>query len=431
MLNQFFEALKACKSPFQTVEYAKQLLLENGFEYLDYGSPWELVPGQKYVLPFHDSTLFAFTIGQNYKQGQPMRMAAAHTDFPCLRVKPNPDFKTKKYAQLNVEVYGGPILNTWLDRPLGIAGRVMVKGEQVMEPKSILYQSQMPLLTIPNLAIHLNPDVNKGVELNKQTDLMPIMELLDEDETDTNTYFMDLLSRELNVSKEDIYDFELCLYAFEEPMCIGAKRSFISSQGIDNISSVFALLQGCIHGETEEGINLIALFDHEEIGNRSKQGAGSLILNQLVHRILNALGNESEQIEQSMYHSVLLSADVAHASHPNKMNKMDITNQPVLGGGLCIKEACAQTYATDAKGIAMVVGLCREHEVSYQKFVNRSDIRGGGTLGTHVSSLLPVLTIDIGIPILAMHSCRELMGCEDFETFIKFMEKFFKTYCKM
>ena len=300
----------------------------------------------------------------------------------------------------------------------------MTKGEDPFSPEIHYYRSEKAVLTIPNLAIHMNREVNKGVELNPQVDLMPILDLLSEEEKSTD-YFLTFLSEELKVEKEDILDFELNTYCVEEPCYVGIKDSMISSPRLDNQTSVGALTLAIENGCRESGINLIALFDHEEIGNKSKQGAASLMIRDLLRRILMLLGNTEEEVEQAIYGGMLLSVDVAHGLHPNKVGKMDITNQPVLGKGFCIKEACSQSYATDSEAVSILWQICKEGNIPVQRFVNRSDVRGGGTLGSVVSTLLPIRTVDIGIPILAMHSARELMGSSDMKSLTEAVTRFF------
>lgn len=418
------ELLKEAVSPFQCVEASVNRLKQAGFEEIAYEEKWNLKPGEKYVLNHHGTTLYAFTVGENYHTGDMVRMAAAHTDYPCMRIKPNPDFRTEAYAQVNVEVYGGPILNTWFDRPLGVAGRVVLRSEDVFAPRTVLYRSKKAVLTIPNLAIHMNREVNKGVEINNQVDLMPILDVLPKEETSTD-YFLTFLAEELAVDKEDILDFELNTYCMEEPAYVGVKDTFLSSPRLDNQTSVAALLQALMQGERVDGINLIVLFDHEEIGNTSKQGAASILLHDMTRRILRSMGANEEEIERILYASMLLSVDVAHGLHPNHKGKMDITNHPVLGSGFCIKEACSQSYATDAEAVAILRQICDKNGIAYQRFVNRSDVRGGGTLGSVASTLMPVKTVDIGIPLLAMHSARELMGSVDIDALTDAVKMFF------
>lgn len=425
MREQFLiDQLKYGVSPFHSVAAAEHTLTEAGFLPLSYDKPWNLEKGKKYVMNHHGTALFAFTVGEDFSPGGMLRMAAAHTDYPYLRIKPNADFLTEGYAQVNVEVYGGPVLNTWFDRPLGVAGRVILRSGDVFHPKTVLYRSERPILIIPNLAIHMNREVNKGVEIKNQVDLMPIADMLFGEQKDT-AYFLNFLAEELQVDKKDILDFELNTYCVEEPAFVGVKNTLLSSPRLDNQTSVAALLLSIMEADRRDGVNLIALFDHEEIGNTSKQGAASILLHDMVKRIYGLLGCSMEETERALYSAMLLSVDVAHALHPNHKEKMDITNRPVLGKGFCVKEACSQSYATDAKAVAIVCQLCEKHQIPFQRFVNRSDVRGGGTLGAVASTLVPVKTVDIGIPLLAMHSARELMGREDFDALVQVVAHFF------
>lgn len=422
-VKHLFDLVKEGISPAHAVSACEKRLLDAGFESIDYGSAWNLKAGKKYVVNHHETTLFAFTMPHTWSEKEPfVRIAAAHTDFPCLRIKPSCDISANGYAQVNVEIYGGAILNTWLDRPLGVAGRVAVKGKDVFSPKILRFQSPKNLLTIPNLAIHMNREVNKGVELNRQTHMLPICGLL-KDETKAD-YFLDFIAKELSVQKEDILDFELTVYNKERPRFVGLNDELISASRLDNLNSCSALVSALIESERKDGLNMIALFDHEEVGSNSKQGAGSILLHDMLLRILNEYGQE--EAWERLYNGMLLSVDVAHALHPNYAGKMDLTNKPVLGKGVCIKEACSQSYATDCAAVAVIQQLCESQKIPYQKFVNRSDMQGGGTLGAVASTLLPMQTVDIGIPILAMHSARELMAAVDQESLKQLAAAYFK-----
>lgn len=410
-----FDCLKASASAFACVEYNLERLKKAGFEELDYKEAWDLKKGGKYVMKHYGTTLYAFTIGDEYESCDAIRMAAAHTDYPCLRIKPKADFKTEGYTQVNLEVYGGPILNTWYDRPLGVAGRVIIRTKDAFAPKQVLYTSKKPLMIIPNLAIHMNREVNDGVKINKQVDLMPVVDITTGEEL-SQDYFLDYIAEELKVEKKDILDFELNTFLFEEPSYVGIADTMISAPHLDNHTSVVGCVSALIDSQAKKGIHLIALFDHEEIGNRSKQGAASFFTRDLLVRILRSLGCGEEEIDRSIYGGMLLSVDVAHGLHPNKKEKMDITNHPVLGKGFCIKSACSQSYATDAEAISVLMGICDEKQIPYQRFVNRSDVVGGGTLGGVASTILPMNTVDIGIPLLGMHSARELMAAADMDS---------------
>jgi aspartyl aminopeptidase len=430
--EQLLERLNNGVAPQFVVLDAIDQLAEEGFELLSMEKPWDLKAGGKYMVNQHESSLVAFTmpskilhqeeLANRLENASPyLRIAAAHTDYPALRIKATPDMKTGVYGKINTEVYGGAINPTWMDRPLGVAGRVSLKSDDVFAPRTVLYQSDRPVLIIPNLAIHMNRDVNKGVELNPQKDMLPLFTTDVEHHT-----FVDFLAEELEVSKEEILDFELTCFATEQAEYVGVTEDMISAPRIDNISSVESCIYGLLDAGVTEHMNMAVLFDHEEIGSRSNKGAASAFLRDLVEKIFVSTGVGAEMVIAAIYQGMTISADVAHAYHPNYPDKEDVTNQPVLNGGFCIKEASSQSYATDAEAISIVEQICKKHEISYQKFVNRSDLRGGSTLGAISSALLPMKTVDIGIPILAMHSARELMGTQDIHSLNQLIGAFFK-----
>lgn len=411
-------------SPFHVTAAVEERLKEAGFEELFLRNDWGLDYGGKYYVKHHDSSLFAFTIGTETDYFPSLRIAAAHTDFPSLRIKPNPEVVTEGYMQLNVEVYGGAILNTWLDRPLSVAGRVALKSEDPFHPKLRLVNIRRPILTIPNLAIHMNREVNKGVELNRQTDMEPIMGMVTE-ELNRDGFFMEFLAGELHVASEDILDFELNLYNTDTGDYVGMNQDFISAPRLDNLTGVQAVLTGILEEDNRRNIHMAAFFDHEEIGSRTKQGAGSNILGILSERIFLGLGHGRERYLGRLEEGLLLSVDVGHALHPNYVNKNDPTNRGLLNRGLLIKEAAAQSYATDCEAVGIVMQFCQKEHIAYQKFANRSDGTSGGTLGSIASAMLPVRTVDIGVPLLAMHSARELMGTQDQEALTRLIRAFF------
>lgn len=409
-------------SPFHAVKASEDILKKAGFSELLTTKEWQLKPGGKYFTQVYGSTLIAFTVGENPRAR--LRIAAAHTDFPCLRIKPAASLAENGYGKLNVEVYGGMILNTWLDRPLSVAGKVVLAGKDAFSPKTKYIDIKRPLLTIPNLAIHMNRKVNEGVELNRQKDMLPLATMLPKELKDTD-FFADLLAKELACEKEEILSYELTVYPTENGCVFGFAEEFISSPRLDNLTAVKGCLDGLLEGKCPDGINIIALFDNEEVGSRTKQGAGSLVLPQIIERIYETLGYSRQAYFADIAGGFMLSVDVAHAMHPNMPEKNDITNKPILNGGVALKVAASQSYAGDAEAVAVIRGLCQEAELSYQYFVNRSDITGGSTLGSIASSLLPMRTMDIGIPILAMHSARETMGLKDQATLKKLLCVFF------
>ncbi len=425
------EFISKAVSPYHTVEESRKILQERGFERLEAGKPWKLKKGGRYyVIPFK-TEIFAFTVPSgNVSRG--IRIAAAHTDYPCLHLKPKAETISSGYMRLNTEVYGGPILNTWLDRPLSLAGRVLLKSKDVFAPKEVLVDFARPVVTIPNLAIHYNREVNKGVELTKQNDMLPLLGVLTE-KFDKDDYFLELLAKEIVEKKENILDFDIIVYNAEKPAFVGAEGELLSCPRLDNITSCFALVEGitgpakkkAAKKAAEEGINLIALFDNEEIGSGTKQGADSALLEGIIKRINTALGRSDIDMEDDIQKGFLLSVDVAHALHPAKAEKFDRSNCMLMGEGVTFKLSANQRYSYDAVAVASLQQLCDKSGIRYRKFVNHSDMPGGGTLGPIISSWLPMYTVDIGVPILAMHSSRELMAGSDQDELEKLMKAFF------
>ena len=408
--EELCDLIREGTSPFHAVSVAEKRLREQGFESLSMKRPWQLEKGGRYYVSVRESTLIAFTIGDGWSEQEGFRIAAAHTDFPGLRVKQHAEMVRGNYGQLNVEVYGGAILNTWLDRPLSASGRVALKSDDVFRPQTRLVDLKKPYFIIPNLAIHLNREVNKGTELNRQKEMLPIAVVGKEQLTDD--FFRKLLAQELEVEPDEILDYEMGLYNADQPQYVGIGEDLLSAPRIDNLSGVQAILTGITEG-SRDGINVAAFFDHEEIGSRTKQGAGSTLLTMVLEKLFQGLGMDRLEYLQQMPESMLLSVDVGHAYHPNYGDKMDPTNQSPLNTGFCIKEASSQFYATDCRAVAIVEQICRQEEIPYTKFFNRSDGTGGSTLGSIASSFLPIPTVDVGVPLLAMHSSRELMGVKD------------------
>lgn len=420
-IKELFSMLQSSVSPFHAVEAGIAQLKEAGCSELKLNEKWNLTKGNGYYIRSYGSTLIAFTIGKNYKTGDMLRIEAAHTDWPCLKLKSLPE-KKGRYQTLNVEVYGGPILNTWLDRPLSAAGRAAIKGNDVFHPKVQLVDFKKPYFIIPNLAIHMNRKVNEGIELNRQIDMLPLCGLKGEANKD---WFLAVLAKELQVDASDIIDYEINLYNKDTCDLIGFDEDIISAPRLDNITSVQACLSGLIHGRRDDGINVIALFDNEEVGSHTKQGGDSNILPMVLEHLYTVLGENREEYLTAVAGGMMLSVDVAHAIHPNHPEKCDITNQIYLNEGIAIKLSGTQRYATDCEATSIVEQLCKKHSIAYKKFANRSDIPGGSTLGSLTSSILPMKTVDMGIPMLAMHSARETMGAEDQISLCRLMTAFF------
>lgn len=417
-------------SPFHVVQAVVRQLEAEGFEELELEKDWCLNNGGRYFMVHHGSSLLAFTIGKSFTFRDQVRIGAAHTDFPGLRIKTRPEVEKEGYGQLNVEVYGGAIWNTWLDRPLSVAGRVALRSEDIFKPNIRLVDFKKPLFTVPNVAIHLEKEINKGLELNRQKDLLPLAGLLGAENTpkaekDRESFFLRYLARELQVKPEEILDFELCLYNTDTGDLLGLREEFLSAPRLDDLTGVQAVISGLLGGKRKRGIHVAALFDHEEVGSKTKQGAGSALLSLVLEKILLSFGRDRQQFLGTMADSLLLSVDVGHAIHPNKAEKSDITAKGILGKGLLIKENSGQAYATDSEAIAIVQQICEKEEIPFQKVTNRSDVTGGSTLGPIASAMLPVRTVDIGVPLLAMHSARELMGTKDQESLTRLMTAYY------
>lgn len=411
-------------TPHQAVQTGAEYLQEQGFQELALGSPFDIKKGGKYYIKAYSTSLIAFTIGEEATKQQAFHVAAAHTDHPCLHIKPKAELTPSKYLKIDTEIYGGPILNTWLDRPLSVAGRVALKGADAYHPEIKLVDFARPVATIPNLAIHFNRKVNEGIELNKQSDMLPIIGLFEESMNKDN-YFLELLAKECQVKPEEILDFDLYVYAYEAGCYMGINEEMISAPRLDNLTSCFALLSGISAGMRKDGINIAALFDHEEVGCRSKQGADSTLLQKILEKIYEALEFDKNALTDSIFNSFLFSVDVAHAVHPHHAEKYDPVNQAYFNEGIVLKLNSNQRYTFDTEAVAIAQGICEEHGVKYQKYANRSDIAGGSTLGPVISGWLPMNTVDIGVPILAMHSARELMGRKDQEYLEVLMKGFF------
>lgn len=421
--QELLSFIEKATSPFHTVEAGAELLEKNGYTEILLAEDWKLQPGGRYYTRVYGSSLIAFMIGDQPRAG--LRIASAHTDFPCLRIKPSAAVAENGYSKMNVEIYGGMIRSTWMDRPLSLAGKIVLQGRDAFHPVTRLVDFKRPLMIVPSLAIHMNRQVNEGVELNPQKDMLPLLSMSGKEEKNPEV-FLDLLAAELACDKGQILSYELTAYPVEQGCLVGAHSEFISSPRLDNLTSVQACLTGLLTRAGKAGVHIAALFDNEEVGSHTKQGAGSLVLPMVLERIYTSLGYTRGDYLRDVAEGFMLSADVAHAMHPNVPEKNDITNKPVLNGGVALKIAASQSYAGDAEAVAVVMEICRQAQIPYQYFVNRSDIKGGSTLGSILSAMLPVRTMDIGVPILAMHSARETMGADDQVAIEALVREFFK-----
>lgn len=410
-------------TPYHAVAGVRESFINAGYKELKLEETWgSLARGCGYFISVFGSACVAFYVGEEFAAGGRLKVVMAHTDSPGLKLKTSPKRgNADGTISINTEVYGGPILNTWMDRPLSIAGRIMVKGENVFEPKTVLVDAKKSVATIPNLAIHMNRDVNKGVELNKQIDLLPILGGNAEEAGE------DWLFGLFGMKKEDVLSYDLYVYNNDKPELVGMDESMLSAPRIDNLSSVLAGVEAlCEASMKGNSLSVFAAWDNEEVGSQTKQGGDSMTFAFVLEKIYLALGLTREEYLSAIMSGVMMSADVAHAAHPNRTEKGDITNRVYLNKGVAFKLSGNQKYATDAETLAIFESLCKKNNIPYQIFVNRSDIPGGSTIGSLMSSQLPLRTLDLGIPMLAMHSARELSGVEDQEAMYRLMKVFFE-----
>lgn len=430
MINRLLKFLDASPVNFLAARNIACELEQNGYRRLDPQQPLgELKAGDKVYVTKNDSSVYAFRLGRKPLAETGFHMICAHSDSPTFRVKPHAEMTGEGgLVRLNTEVYGGPILSTWFDRPLTLAGRVIVRGKDAMSPETMLMHVRRPLLQISNLAIHFNRQVNDGVKLSKQKDMLPLLGLIN-DELEQGNLLMNVIVEELSkqrpVSHEDILDFDLYL-ADTQPACtFGVHDEFISSGRLDDLSMCFAGLEALIAAPERDTTQVLAIFDNEETGSQTKQGAGSPFLASMLMRIARQQSGTEEAYWQAVERAFMISADNAHAFHPNYAEKYDPTNHPMLGGGPAIKFNASQKYASDAVSAAIFAEICRKAGVPCQRFVNHSDVAGGSTLGNILASTVPLRGVDMGNAILGMHSCRETGSVADHAYCVRTFTEFY------
>ncbi len=427
-IKHLIDFLQAGVSPYHTVNQAAAIFDEAGFTPLNFKENWSLTPGQSYFCRTFSGELFAFKLGKELDLHKGIHIAAGHVDWPCLKVKPAPCFTKQGYLQANVEVYGGPILNTFLDRPLSMAGKIALKSDNIMHPVIRYIDLKKPVCIIPNLAIHMNRKVNEGVELDRQIHMMPLLGMVEEKLND-NDLLLEYIAAHENVPVEDILDYELFLYNLDAPAFVGLHDEFLSSPRLDDTTAVSALVHGLVESTPSDTLALCALFDNEEVGSHTKQGADASMLSRILEKIWAAFGRSTLDCASDIHGGMILSIDVGHGYHPNYPATSDITNFPVLGKGFVIKTDSNQKYAWDAEAVGALIQLCRHYDIPYQRFVKRSNIAGGGTIASLISSHIPLKTVDMGVSLLSMHSSRELMGCADQESLENVVKYMFQATC--
>lgn len=402
---------------FFAVENVKQQLLANGYRELLESKPFDVKLGDKVFFLRNNSSLVALDIGEDVKEFAPFHVIASHSDSPCLKIKPECDGRSDIYNRINVEVYGGLIMSTWLDRPLGIAGRIMVKAKDGLEARLINLEDDVVM--IPNLCIHFNREVNAGYKYNPASDLQAFIAQELE-----GSPLKELLSKHLDVNKEDIVTFDLYLYNREFGYLWGKKKEYVSSSRLDDLECVFCSAKAFVGAHNKNAINVLYVADNEEVGSSSRQGADSDFLEAILMQICHKLGLN---YEVSKANSFLVSADNAHAVHPNNPGITDVQNKAYMNKGLAIKYNAAQSYTSDSVSSAIFQKICDTANVPYQFFTNRSDIRGGSTLGNILLSHLSFMSVDMGLPQLAMHSSFETAGTYDIKYAVKAFEQFYRS----
>lgn len=402
-------------SIFHAVHHIKTALIYAGFTEIREEDPWHIKQGGKYVVTRNGSALMAFTIPED--DGKAFHVTVAHGDSPTFKIKENPELKDKNYIRLNVEGYGGMMMSSWLDRPLSVAGRLFVKEKDYIIPKLVALDGTF--LLIPSVAIHMDRTVNQGKSWSIQTDLLPLYGT-----AHCETPFMSLVANAAGVDEKQIIAHDLFLYNRTPGILWGAEKEFISSPKLDDLHSTFASFRGFTMGKKEKNISLYALFDNEEIGSGTAQGAGSTFLTNTIHRIAFALGKNYDETEAMIAKSFMISADNGHAIHPNHSEYADPINAPILNGGVVIKFNAQQRYATNGYTAAIFRNICEKANVPVQNFTNHSDNPGGSTLGNISTTKIAIPTVDIGLAQLAMHSAYETAGSYDTEYLTKAIAAF-------
>ena len=428
-MNNYIESLlqfmDASVCNFLAVDTIKQMLSKNGYVEKRIEQPLQCQPGDKFFVTKNDSAIFAIKIGSRPISETGFKIITAHSDSPCFRIKPNPEMLSgDRLVRLNTEVYGGPILYTWFDRPLSLAGRVILRGESALKPVTRLLKIDEPILMIPHLAIHFNRSVNEGNALSKQKDMLPILTRISES-LSANGLLVNYIAKSLNVAVDEILDFDLFLYNTQPATLTGLNKEFVMSGRLDDLSMAHAAITAIIEATDDDATCISAIFDNEETGSGTKQGAHSPVLSNLLRRIAECQGVNYDGFCQAVGRSFMISADNAHAFHPNYAEKYDPTNHPALGGGPVIKINANCKYMTDAHSAAIFKSLCNEAGAPCQYFVNHSDVAGGSTLGNIFTGQLDIEGVDVGNPLLAMHSACETGSTDDHINMIRAFKQFF------
>lgn len=412
--REVIEFVDDSPSAYHVIQNCTQILEENGFERLEPNKNWNLKQGGRYYIKKTNTTIIGFTIANELNLEKGIKVFASHTDSPSIRIKPNPATITNNMLRLNTEVYGGPILSTWFDRPLSIAGRVILRSNETYKPKTMLIKIEEPIMIIPNLAIHQNRTVNvEGHKIDKQAELLPIVSLVSEN-LEKDNYLLKLIAKKYNLKVSDILDFDLLLYPVEKGCLVGVNEEMMSAPRLDNLLSVYAGVIGLVESGNDAGqINVFVGFDNEEIGSSTKQGADSNYLSNMLERIVCSLGYTRQDYLRILNSSFMLSSDGGHIAHPSHLNKSDITNQCEMNKGIALKLSVNQKYTSDGYSMAVIKQIIDNTDIKLQYFVNNSNEIGGSTIGPLSARHLDIDSVDLGVPMLSMHSIRELCGIND------------------
>jgi len=432
-VNGLTEFIKNSPTPFHAVELMSAILERNGYRRLDEAEQWSMqglqASGERFYVTRNDSSIIAFELNQPLAEAG-VRMVGAHTDSPCLKVKPNPEIVNNQYLQLGVEVYGGALLNPWFDRDLSLAGRVSYLNENGAIDHQLI-NLEKAIAIIPSLAIHLDREANNQREINSQNHLPPILMKLPKGEIEDEADFNVILQQIVNANLEQgeavkILDYELSFYDTQAPAVIGLHDDFIASARLDNLLSCYTGLMALIDDDTPAGTEkqnrLLVCNDHEEVGSMSAAGAQGPFLKSVLERLCNS----EEELSRTITQSTMISADNAHGVHPNYADKHDKNHGPILNEGPVIKVNANQRYATSSETGALFKHLCELADVPVQSFVVRSDMACGSTIGPITASELGVKTVDVGVPTFAMHSVRELAGRWDAFYLYRALKVFFR-----
>lgn len=417
LLDGFFKFIDESASSFHTVSNVIKMLEISGFQRLKEDEDWKLECGRAYYVTRNDSSIAAFKIPDQVWSG--FHIVASHSDFPCFKLKENPEMTVdEQYVKLNTEKYGGMILSTWLDRPLSVAGRVVIDGKTGLETK--LVRIDRDLMIIPNVAIHMIRDMNKGMEYNPQIDMLPLLGGIE-----SKGRLYKLIAEQLDIEAEDILGSDLYVYNRDRAKLIGAGREYVAAPRLDDLQCAYASVQGLLQAKAKDAVAVSMIFDNEEVGSSTRQGAGSTFLKDCLKGICGGLGKDEKEYRRMLPSSFLVSADNAHGVHPNHTEKADPTNRPYLNGGIVIKHHGSQKYTTDAYSAAYVKKICSRIDVPYQSYANRSDIAGGSTLGNISAGRVSIPSADIGLAQLSMHSACETAGVKDLEYLMEFFIAFY------